>query len=178
LTAAVHGFIEEVFMEERWFSRMAAVFLVAVVFCVMPGLSFLMGWTMEEAGYPMTAGAVMTFVTAYAVRRDSGVLAVADDRSHIDRWTRRGWFRIMEYRQHLGELAGQSVLRLRWDPWAWLIPLLVLAQTACVFLACRHNTRLAEERAAPYHATPEFRDSEAVRQGAERFRQFREQRKE
>lgn len=176
--AAIRGFIEEVTMEQHWFSRWSAALLVFIVFCVMPGLSFLMGYTMDEAGYPTAAGAFLVFVTAYALRRDSGVLSVADDRSHIDRWTRHGWFRIMEYRQHLGEHAGQSMLRLRWDRAAWLIPLLLLAQAGCVVLACQYNTQLAREYAAPYRATPEFYDSEAVRQGAERFRQFQERRKE
>jgi hypothetical protein len=173
---AIHGYIEEVIMEQQWFSRTAVVVLVAAVFCVMPGLALLMGWAMDELGYPMIAGACMVFLTAYAVRKDSGVLSVADDRSHIDRWTRHGWFRVLDYRQHLGERAGQSLLRVRWDHGAWLMPLLLLAQIACVFLVCRHNTQLAREHASPFHATPEFRDSEAVRQGTERFRQLREQR--
>lgn len=175
-SAAIRGFVEEAVAEERWFSRGAAALLVAAVFCVMPGLARMMGYPLDEAGYPMTAGAFLTLCTAFAVRRESGLIAIADDRSHIDRWTRHGWFRILEYRQHLGEAAGQSPLRLRWDRGLWLMPLLVLAQVACVFLVCRQNTRQAAARAVPYHATPEFRDSEAVRQGAERFQQFRERR--
>lgn len=173
---AIRSYIEDSVADERWFSLRVALLLVGVVFCVMPGLAWMMGFTLDEMEYPITAGALITLFTACATKRESGIIAVAEDHSHIDRWTRYGWFRILEYRQQLGQLSEHYPLRLRWDHGLWFIPLAVLAQITCVFLVCRHLSQQAEAHALPYHATPEFRDSEAVRKGVERFQQLRKQR--
>ena len=175
-SVAVERFIEETIREDHWFSRGAAVVLTALVFCVMPGLALLMGWTLDGAIFQIVAGALMVLITTWAVRRDSGIIGVGEDKSHIDRWSRHGWFRIVEYREHLGDDAGQSMLCIRRDRSAWLLPVLALLQAACVFAICHHHTRQAELRASQRHATRESIDSEAVRKGAELLRKHREAR--
>ena len=81
----------------------------------------------------------MTLITAYVVRPDGGIISISREAGYIDRWSRKGWFRIIEHRQVLGDHPAVIPRRIRFDRTAPVIPLLLLAQAACIFLVTAHN---------------------------------------
>ena len=150
---------------------------VLISFCIMPTLVLLINGMMADLTGHLIAGLIVTLGMAYVVRRDGGIIAISREAGSIDRWSREGWFRIIEYRQVLGDHPAVIPRRIRFDRAAPVIPLLLLAQAACIYLVTAHNERReAELKKTP--GTPETvpYDSEAVRRGMEIFQETKRRR--